>query len=57
MLPVSVKSLIHLYKQLAFVFQQKAIVLVLVAVAMRFEHKSNCVDEFYKPVEFQANRT
>ena len=36
-------------------FQQKAIILVSVAMATDFEHKLNCADEFYKPVKFQAN--
>ena len=54
MLSLIVKSFIHLHKQLAFSFQQKAIVLVLVAKATYFQHKLNCVDKFYKPVEFQA---
>ena len=36
-------------------FQQKVIVLILVAMATDFEHKSNRSDEFYKPVQFQAN--
>ena len=36
-------------------FQQKVIVLVLVAMSTDFEHKSNCSDEFYKPVKFQTN--
>ena len=36
-------------------FQQKAIVLILVAMATDFEHKFSCADKFYKPVQFQAN--
>ena len=36
-------------------FQQKTVVLVLVAMATDFEHKVNYADEFYKPVKFQAN--
>ena len=36
-------------------FQQKAIVLILVAMAMDFEDKLNCTDEFCKPVKFQGN--
>ena len=38
-----------------FIFQQKAIVLVLVTMATDFEHKLNCADDFCKPVKFQAN--
>ena len=49
------KSSIHLYKQLAFVFQQKALVLDSVAMATDFEHKLDHADEFYKHVKFQAN--
>ena len=49
------KSSIQLYKQLAFVFSTKAIVLASVAMAMDFEHKLDYADEFYKPVKFQAN--
>ena len=44
----------HLYKQLDLFFQQQVIVLVLVAMAMEFEHKLDCADEFYKPAKFQA---
>ena len=36
-------------------FQQKANVLILIAMVTDFEHKSNRSDEFYKPVKFQAN--
>ena len=35
--------------------QQKAIVLILAAMATDFEHKFNCADEFYKHVQFEAN--
>ena len=55
MLSLTEKLSVHLYKQLALTFQQKAIVLILVAMATDFEHNSNCSDEFYKPVKFQAN--
>ena len=55
MLSLIENSSIHLYKQLAFVFSKKTIVLFLVAMATDFEHKFNCADEFYKPVKFQAN--
>ena len=36
-------------------FQQKAIVLISVAMATNFEHKLNCAEEFYKLAKFQAN--
>ena len=36
-------------------FQQKLIVLVLVAMATDFEHKLNCADELYQPAKFEAN--
>ena len=55
MLSLIEKSSIHLYKQLAFVFSIKGIVLVIVATARDFEHKLNCADKFFKPVKFQAN--
>ena len=55
MLSLIEKLSVHFYKQLALSFQQKAIVLVLVAIAADFEHKLNCADKFDKPVKFQAN--
>ena len=54
MLSLIEKSSMHLYKQWLLSFQQKAIVLVSVAMAKDFEKKLNCADEFYKPVKFQA---
>ena len=36
-------------------FQQKAIVLISVAMATNFEHKLNGAEEFYKLAKFQAN--
>ena len=36
-------------------FQQKAIVLISVAMAMDFGHKFDCADEFYKIVKSQTN--
>ena len=52
MLSLTENLSIYLYKQLA---QQNAIVLILIAMATDFEHKSNRSDEFHKPVNFQAN--
>ena len=55
MLSLIEKLSIHLYNNSLLSFQQKAIVLVSVAMKMDFEHKLNCADEFYKRVKFQAN--
>ena len=52
------KSFIHLFRQPAFLFSSKGHCYRFSCHANRdFEHKSNCVDEFHKPVKFQANQT
>ena len=56
MLSLIEKSSIHFINNWLLSFQQKAIVLVLVAMATDFEQKLNSADEFYKPaIFFQAN--
>ena len=49
------KLSIYLYKHWLLSFQQKAIVLVLVAMTTDFEHKLNCADELDQPLKSEAN--